>query len=342
MSEDHICAPQLRLESGPSRNQALLPQADPGADRGTPFPTFRFALRRSELRVVCVTVLEVIQRSTDFLARKGVDSPRLQVELLLAHVLDLPRLQLYLNFERSLSPAELDALRRLIQRRGEREPLQHLVGSTSFCGLELQVTRDVLVPRPETEALAERAWQFLGTVNAAAPEVLDLGTGSGCLAIALAVKCPNSRIQAVDLSEAALEIARTNARRHGLLNRIAFHRGDAFAALPPGLRFDLIVSNPPYIPSAEIASLMPEVRDHDPRLALDGGSDGRDFYRRFAAEAAGWLRPGGRMMLEFGDGEAPALRPIFESHNWIVECVAEDYSGEPRILAVTVVNLTAR
>jgi release factor glutamine methyltransferase len=264
------------------------------------------------------------------------------VELLLAHALRLPRLQLYLNFERVLGPAELDTLRELVKRRGNREPLQHLVGSTSFCGLELAVNRHVLIPRPETEALAERAWQFVGALRVAIPRVLDLGTGSGCLAIALAVKCPNARIYAVDLSEPALEIARQNARRHAVLPRIEFLQGDALAVLPPGLQFDLIVSNPPYLPSGEIASLMPEVRDHDPRLALDGGIDGLGFYRRFAAEAGAWLRPGGRMMLEFGDGQAPALRSVFESHNWIVESVENDYSGQPRMLVVAVADRTAR
>jgi release factor glutamine methyltransferase len=291
--------------------------------------------------VAAVTVLEVIQRSTDFLTRKGVDSPRLQVELLLAHVLRLPRLHLYLNFERSLNLHEIDALRELIRRRGDREPLQHLVGSTSFCGLGLRVTREVLVPRPETEALAEQAWKLLGGLGAAAPEVLDLGTGSGCLAITLAVKCPGARIHAVDLAEAALEVARENARHHAVLDRIGFHRSDAFAALPPGLRFDLIVANPPYIPRAEIATLMPEVRDHDPRLALDGGEDGLDFFRRLAVEAGSWLRPAGRMLLEFGDGQEPALRSVFAGHNWIVERVEADYSGQPRILVVTLANSTA-
>src|ERR1051325_7530406 len=158
-----------------------------------------------------MTVLEVIQRSTEFLAKKGVDSPRLQTELLLAHLLKLPRMQLYLNFERALSPVELDSLRDLVKRRGAREPLQHLVGSTSFCGLEIAVNRDVLIPRPETEQLAERAWRFLGGLRPEACTALDFGTGSGCVAIALAVKCPPARVIAVDLSEAALKVARQNA-----------------------------------------------------------------------------------------------------------------------------------
>jgi release factor glutamine methyltransferase len=278
-----------------------------------------------------MTVLEAIQRGTEFLGKKGVDTPRLQVELLLAHLLALPRMKLYLNFERALVPAETDALRELLVRRGQREPLQHLVGTVSFCGLELAVNRHVLVPRPETELLAEAAWQWLAARGAGA-SALDLGTGSGCLAIALATHCPAARVVASDVSPEALERARANALRHGLQDRIAFHAGDAFRALPEGDCFDLIVSNPPYIPTEEIATLQPEVRDHDPHLALDGGADGLDVYRRIAGEAAAWLKPDGRLMLEFGDGQAEALTTLLANAGWAVASVHEDYSHRPRFL----------
>jgi release factor glutamine methyltransferase len=279
-----------------------------------------------------VTVLEVIQRSAEFLARKGVESPRLQVELLLARVLAMPRLKLYLDFNRPLTAAELDSARALVKRRADREPLQHILGSTSFCGLELAVNRHVLVPRPETEVLAERGWNFLTGFGARPVTALDVGTGSGCLAIALAVKCPRARVHAVDNAEAALAVARQNALRHQVADRIEFHAGDGFAALPDALRCDLIVSNPPYIPSAEIATLQPEVRDFDPRAALDGGADGLDFFRRLAAQAPPFLAPGGKLMVEFGDGQAEAVRGIFAAQKWIVEAVEPDYSGRPRIL----------
>jgi release factor glutamine methyltransferase len=279
-----------------------------------------------------VTVLEVIQRSTEFLVKKGVDSPRLQVELLLAHVLKLPRLKLYLNFERKLAEAELETVREMVKRRGNREPLQHVLGSVSFCGLEIKVNRHVLVPRPETELLAERAWQFLTVRNTRPLSVLDLGTGSGCLAIAMAVHCPTAQIEALDISATALALARANAAANGVAERIRFHPGDGFAALPTAPAFDLIVSNPPYIPSAEIETLAPEVRDHDPRVALDGGADGLNFHRRLTAEAASHLRPEGRIMLEFGDGQAERIRQLFVQHNWIVESVEADYSGRPRFL----------
>lgn len=283
-----------------------------------------------------MTVLEGIQKSAEFLAKKSIESPRLQAELLLAHVLGLERMKLYLNFERPLAPAEVDRFRDLIRRRGQREPLQHIVGSTSFCGLELAVNRQVLVPRPETELLAEAGWKFLSTLNSqpstCPSTALDFGTGSGCLAIALAVKSPGARVHALDLSADALEIAKQNAARLQVLQRIQFVCGDGFAALPDGSRFDLIISNPPYVATAEIESLAPEVRDYDPRSALDGGADGLDFYRRFAAEARPFLRTGGRLMLEFGDGQADAIKAIFETQNWIVESVLADYTQRPRIL----------
>lgn len=278
-----------------------------------------------------MTVLEGIQRSADFLAKKGVESPRLQVELLLAHVLKMPRMKLYLNFERPLNSEETDSLRQMIVRRGNREPLQHIVGSTSFCGLEIAVNRNVLVPRPETELLAERAWTFLATINAP-PTVLDLCTGSGCLAIAIAAHSPTAKIYATDISPAALECARDNATKNNCGNRIEFLESDAFAAIPVDLQFDVIVSNPPYIPSAEIETLDPEVRDFDPRLALDGGGDGLEFYRRLAADAGRFLKPDGRLMLEFGDGQADALREVFEKQKWIVEKVERDYTQRERML----------
>jgi release factor glutamine methyltransferase len=282
-----------------------------------------------------VTVLETIQRSTEFLARKGVDSPRLQSELLLAHVLRKPRMRLYLEFERGLEPGEVDRLRELVKRRGQREPLQHIVGSTSFCGLEIAVSRAALIPRPETELLAERGWGFLrqrSTSNSEPLTALDFGTGSGCLAIALASNCAEVAIVAIDVSPEALALGRHNAARHGVEGRIQFLEGDGFASLPTGASFDLIISNPPYIPSGEIASLQPEVREYDPHRALDGGPDGLDYGRRLAAEAAEYLKPGGRLMTEFGDGQAEALREIFGQQKWIVEAVEEDYTHRPRIL----------
>jgi release factor glutamine methyltransferase len=282
-----------------------------------------------------VTVLEAIQRSAEFLTRKDVDSPRLQVELLLAHVLQLPRLKLYLSFDRVLTEQEVDMLRKFIKRRADREPLQYILGSTSFCGLEMAVNREVLIPRPETELLAERSWEFLQRLESegkAQPVVLDFGTGSGCLAVILAVKCPQARIHALDISESALNVARQNAQRHQAGERIHFHLGKDFSSVPGDVRFDLLVSNPPYIPSAEVETLQPEVRDYEPRIALDGGQDGLATFRFLAAEAPAFMLPGGCAILEFADGQAEAVKVVFDQHTWIGERVQEDYSGRPRIL----------
>lgn len=299
-----------------------------------------------------MTVLEVIKKSSDFLARKGVESPRLQTELLLANILNMPRMKLYLNFERTLSTTEIAAVRELVKRRGQREPLQHIVGSTSFCGFEMAVNPHVLVPRRETELLAEAGWQFLSTLAPQPSTTLDFGTGSGCIAIALAGKCPAAQIVALDASVEALTLAKQNATANGVAERIEFVQGGGFDALQnagqasrrpqtsasmergskPVLRFALIISNPPYIPTAEIASLQPEVRDFDPRAALDGGADGLDFYRMFASNAEAHLRPRGKLMLELGDGQAEAVKQLLESQKWIVESVKQDYSQVQRIL----------
>ena len=314
-----------------------------------------------------MTVLEAIQKSTEFLGKKNVESPRLQTELLLAHLLKIPRMKLYLNFERELTPVETDGLRELVKRRGRREPLQHITGSTSFCGYEIAVGREVLVPRPETEQLAELGWKYLterrplarleahpqesAGPEAGIPTALDFCTGSGCIAIALAAKCPDAKIIATDVSTEALALARENAARNDVAAHIEFLQGNGFAALQivgqassllgsstqpagkmPAPLFDLIISNPPYIPSAEIETLEPEVRDFDPRVALDGGADGLEFYRLIASQSNAFLKKDGKIMVEFGDGQASAIQKIFEMEKWIVEAVKEDYSQRARIL----------
>lgn len=286
-----------------------------------------------------MTVLEVIQKSGEFLERKGVESPRLQIELLLERVLQLPRLELYLNFERPITDKELGKLRDCVRRRGQREPLQHILGSTSFCGLEIKVGPQALVPRPETESLAELAWKRLWRLENAgdcpAPKVLEIGVGTGCLSIAIATNAPKASVVGVDCSAEALALARENVNACGLEARVSLLESDVFAALPDGEEFDLIVSNPPYIPRAEIDTLEPEVRDHDPRAALDGGEDGLDFYRLLAEHGAIWLRPTGVMALEFGDGQGPALRDLFAAHGWLVDAVERDLADQERFIIVS-------
>ena len=285
-------------------------------------------------KLTAVKVLDVIGRSSEYLTRKGVDSPRLQVELILAQVLQLPRLKLYLNFDRVLNPAELDQIRAMVSRRGDREPLQHILGSACFCGLEFAVNRKVLIPRPETELLAEKAWTLLATLQESGGPVAvaDVGTGSGCLAITLATKCPEAKLDGLDISTDALEVAAGNAARLAVAERIHFYQSDLFEGIPPERRFDLVVTNPPYIPTQDIPRLQAEVRDWDPSLALDGGRDGLAFYRRLAAKAPSHLKTGGVLMAEFGDDQAEDVRRCFEQQQWAIDDFVKDLAGKPRII----------
>ena len=278
-----------------------------------------------------MTILEAIQKSTDFLAKKGVDSPRLQSELLLAHILKTQRLKLYLDYARNLTDEHTTALRDLVQRRGAREPLQHILGTANFCGLEINVNRHVLIPRPETELLTEHGWKFLNSLNRES-SFLDFGTGSGCIGIALCHFAPQSHGWAIDQSAEAISVAVENAAANNVVSRLTFLQSDSFASLDNSLRFDLIISNPPYIPTAEIATLQEEVRDFDPRAALDGGADGLDFYRLLAKQAPLYIAPSGKLILEFGDGQETALPQIFTPDHWKIETILNDYNQRPRIL----------
>lgn len=283
-----------------------------------------------------MTIREAVSQSAGYLAPTGVDAPRLAAELLLGHVLGLSRPNLYVEANHRLTSRQLARYRRLVERRAKREPLQHILGSVSFCGLELEVGPHVLIPRPETELLAEKAWKYLENhrmVGNAPPSALDFGTGSGCLAIALGAHVPGARLDALDISPQALKVAQRNAARYLPRGRIGFYLSDGFRALPRQRRYDLIVGNPPYVASPDLERLQPEVRDYDPRLALDGGLDGLDFYRRLAVEAGSFLRARGRLLLEFGDGQETPIQSLFRQEGWKGVTVEEDYSGRPRFLA---------
>lgn len=274
------------------------------------------------------------------LAEAGVESPELNAELLLEHVTGIPRLR-----RRILQPPPPDApqlarFHDLLRQRASRIPLQHLVGHVDFLDLRLAVTPAVLIPRPETEQLVLLALERLAGIPS--PRVADLGTGSGCIALAIARQRPDARVDAFDLSDGALDVARANAMSNGLGDRVRFHSADAFGSSPaapvslPGAAegFDLIATNPPYIPDSEIAALEPEVRDHDPGLALAGGPDGLAPYRHLAAHASGWLRPGGWLLAEFGKGQAGDLGRLFSNGRWSEISFAKDLSGLERILIV--------
>ncbi|ACD94753.1 peptide chain release factor N(5)-glutamine methyltransferase [Trichlorobacter lovleyi] len=271
------------------------------------------------------TTLKVLTWTTGYLTEKGVENARREAEWLLCEATGLDRMGLYLNFDKPLQDDELAAYRSMVARRGKREPLQHILGSQEFDGLEFIVTRDVLIPRFDTETLLEEAVRQAPTART----VLDIGTGSGCIAISLFHRLPQAAITAVDLSPDALSIARRNAERNNA--QIEFLLGSFFQPVSER-RFDLIVSNPPYITSADLADLQPEVRDFEPRLALDGGTDGLDAYRVLAAEAPRYLEPNGWLLLEIGAGQDKDVATLLADAGFDAIVSVPDNAGIIRVV----------
>ncbi len=283
----------------------------------------------------CVTILEVINKTTPYFEKQGIESPRLTIELLLAHLLKKKRLQLYLEFERNLDETTLEALRGMVKRRVAGEPLQYITGETEFCGLRLMVDKRVLIPRPETELLVETVAGRVkgeGEERKAAARIVDVGTGSGCIAIALAKKFPDAEIIGLDASRDALDVARGNATLHQIEKNIRFLESDLLQNLDDSLRVDVIVSNPPYIADGEMAKLPKEVRDFEPVCALQAGEDGLKVIRRLVMDARRFLSPSGFMALELGAGQRAAVEEFFGQQGYDVVEVVEDLQGHERVI----------
>lgn len=261
-------------------------------------------------------------------------SARLDAELLLARVLGCDRVRLYMDLDRPLDQDELARLRELVRRRRSHEPVAYILGEKEFYRRMLEVDSNVLVPRPETELVVDRALERIGQ-DSGGP-VLDLCTGSGAIAIALAAEREQLQVDGVDVSAGALELARRNVERHGVADRVALHHGDLFEPLAQGRRYALIVSNPPYVTEAEWVALAPGVRDHEPRLALVGGRDGLEVIRRIVAEAPRWLAAGGGVLLEVGAGQSGAAGELLRSHGFVSVCVHPDLSGIGRVVEASV------
>lgn len=283
-----------------------------------------------------VTILEVINRTTPYLQKQGIESPRLTIELLLAHVLQKKRLQLYLEFERELEPATLDRLRELVKRRVAGEPLQYVTGEVEFCGLKLTVDRRVLIPRPETELLVEVVLKRLasGVATERPLTVVDVGTGSGCMALALAQKLPAAQVIGLDISAEALEVAQANARALGLEKNVRFFQSDLLSNFTSSAPVDVVVSNPPYVSRGDHAKLPKEVKDFEPECALVAGADGLEVYRRLLPAARLALSPGGFLALEMGAGQRAAVAELAIGAGYDVSEVVKDFQGHERVLVL--------
>ena len=258
------------------------------------------------------TIRRVLAWTAEDFAGRGIDTSRLDAELLVAHALGLGRVQLYMDLDRPLTDAEREAIRALVMRRRKREPIAYIVGKKEFWGRSFAVTPAVLVPRPDSEALIERALEVVSDDA----RVLDLCTGSGILGITIAAERPGVHADLTDLSPDALAVARQNAEALGVIDRVRLLSGDLFAALEGDERYSLITANPPYIPEDEVAGLAPDVRDHEPHLALAGGADGFVVHRRIIEEAPRFLSPGGTLLMEVGAGQAPELERRIVAQGW--------------------------
>jgi release factor glutamine methyltransferase len=276
------------------------------------------------------TVLEIIQKTAEFLTARGVESPRLNAELMIGHVLDLKRMQLYLQFERVLTEPELVKIRPLVKRRSQREPLQYILGSVDFGGLKLKVDRRALIPRPETELLIEI---IVGLCKAKPPaRVLDLGTGSGAIALALAKAFPEATVTAVERSEEALALAAENAEMTGLAARVKLERGAWFEGIANDARFDLIVSNPPYLSEAETAEALPEVRDHEPKVALIAADGGLADLQHIITTAPRFLAGDGMLALETGILQHAELLRLADENGLVRAEARRDLTGRDRFI----------
>lgn len=279
---------------------------------------------------VTVSIAEVLLEAASLMRSAGVPDARLDAGLLLAHVLDRDRTFIITHAEESVSEADLVRFRKVVERRASGEPLQYIVGQQEFFGLEFEVTPHVLIPRPETELLVETALEL---INESAL-ICDVGTGSGCVAISLLYKVTGARAVALDISVQALQVAGRNAKRHSVDDRIEFKVSDCFNELEVEPRFDLIVSNPPYVAENAMAGLQREVRDHEPRFALTPGGDGLSVIKRLIAEGHLFLKTGGHLLIEIGFDQRDAVVELVDEKVWRVIDIYKDLQGIPRTLTL--------
>lgn len=274
------------------------------------------------------TIGALLQWTQRYFAGKGIDSPRLDAEILLAHVLHKERIYLYAHYDEPMNGEELAAYRAMVKKRADRLSVAHILGTKAFMGLDFKVSEDVLIPRPETEMLVETV---VAAAEGTAPAIIDIGTGSGAIILSLLHYLPQATGTGVDISPKALAIAAENGRTLGLDGRVTWIESDLFAKVPQGT-CDWLVSNPPYLTKGDMEQLQPEVR-HDPALALYGGDDGLEFYRRIAADSPAYVKAGGHCAVEIGAGQAEDVTAIFCRHGaYDHEQTVKDYGGIDRVL----------
>lgn len=284
-----------------------------------------------------VTLRNVLREAADALSSNHIEQARLEAELLLAYVLELRKEDIIIYPDRELTDPQEIKFQQLVERRCRKEPLAYIIGHREFWSMEFQVNSKVLIPRPETEEIIERLLNLAeDKTNEKVIRILDVGTGSGILAIVAASEFSKSRITAVDNSDDALEIAKKNALQHQVADRIKFFKMDLMRdwTLPENDLYDTILSNPPYIPSRELEQLMPDVRDYEPREALDGGPDGLDCYRSIVEKAFPYLKPGGHLIFEVGDDQAGSVQQSLQTHGgWDAINIVQDLSGRDRVVS---------
>lgn len=279
------------------------------------------------------TILDLLNWTTPYFKTHHIDSPRTTAEVLLAHSLNLRRIDLYLQYDRPLSQPELKRFKKKIQRRINREPVAYIVGVKEFWSLELDVTRDVLIPRPETECLVEKALELLPETDASPKRILDLGTGSGAITLALASQRPFHLYFATDVSRRAIALAKKNGDRHFQDRRLHFLAGNWYAAIKKIPLFHMILANPPYIPTGEISGLAPEIRLYEPVTALDGNADGMGCLEHIITQAPEHLLPGGHLLLEMGHDQRERVQETAERYGGFEQIVfSKDYSGYDRVV----------
>ncbi len=286
------------------------------------------------------TILALIRWADERFKKERMATPRLDAEVLLAETLGLDRVGLYTHYDQPLQGDELARFKQLVLRRLRHEPVAYILGRREFWSLPLRITPDVLIPRPETEILVAEALQVLSPADQGDLHLLEIGTGSGAISIALAKELPAARIIATDLSPKALSVAEENAAENRVRGQIRFLQGDLFQPVPKGATFDLVVSNPPYITRGQLSSLMPEVRDYEPRIALDGGKDGLDFFRRALPIVEKYLRPAGWFLVELGAGQDQQVLEIAEKNPELAPFgFAKDLNGINRVFKARRKNL---